>query len=303
MKKTFTISTVVFAALILFTMMNVSAQIADLDAGKYYQIISRNAKNALDIDNEHVMEEGALVMQSEPNEFLPTQLWQIIPITDSTYYIKNYGTGFYLGLSDWRGTNPFWTGPASPSTEEKDAALSVPSFIWNGSHPGVCQRDFMEGSETQIWQPSEFPTNTTVGDTTFYRVTLATHLVDSGFAFNVWERRILPGYRNICIFPGAGPAEPTLYNDATSLYAWYFQQTISDISGVSNFIKENINVYSGNGSIILRGELYGRQVEVYSILGKRVYSARVNASELSIPTRQGLYIVKAGNLVTKLVVQ
>ena len=47
----------------------------------------------------------------------------------------------------------------------------------------------------------------------------------------------------------------------------------------------------------------GVDVDVYSILGQRIYSARANASELNIPARQGLYIVKAGNLVTKLVVR
>jgi len=309
MKKTFTFSTMVVATLALFFTMRVAAQIADLDPSKYYLIINHsvgqnpNGKNAIAIDHERVMEEGALVEQQEPNEFLPTQLWQFIPITDSTYYIINFGTGMALGLSDWRGPNPFWTGAASPTSEEKDAALMVPSFIWNGSHPGVVQRTFSEGEPTQIWQPSLFPNNTTSGDTTFYRMTLAMNLADSGFAFNIWERRVLPGYRNICIFPGAGPAEPALYNDGNSLYSYRFVKTSQDISNTGKFLQEKINVYTRDGSIILSGELYGKNVEVYSILGTQVYSARVNASELYIPARQGLYIVKAGNLVTKLVVR
>ena len=296
--KVFKIS---FAALFIFVSMNISAQIANLNTDVYYQIISRNAKNALGIDNERFMQEGALVEQDEPNEFLQNQLWQIIPITDSTYNIINFGTGMALGLSDWRGANPFWTGSASPTSEEKDAALMVPSFDWHGWHRGVVQRTFIEGEPTQIWQPTEFPANSVSGDTTFYRMTMAMDLIDSGFCFNIWERRILPGYRNICAFPGT--QESDLYIDPTSLYAWYFQETTTNVSSVGKFLNEKINVYSRDGSIIVKGEINGRYVEVYSILGASIYSARVNTSELYIPVKQGLYIVKAGKLVTKLVVR
>jgi hypothetical protein len=313
MKKNSTFFKLAFAALVLFFTIQVSAQIVDLDPSKYYMIINHGTngasaerggigKNAIAIDDNHYLEEGALVQQQEPNQFLPRQLWQIVPITDSTYHFINYGTGKALGLADWRGLNPFWTGADYPSNnDEKISLKAVPGFIWNGSHRGVAQREFNSEDETQIWQPTQFPTGSTIGDTVFYRMSLAMNLKDSGFAFNVWERWTFTEFVNICIFP-AIPYEQSLYDDVTSLYSYWFFKTDQDISGTGDFLRENINVFNRNGSIVLKGELYGKQVEVFSILGTKIYSAKVNTSELTIPTRQGLYIVRAGNLVTKLVV-
>jgi hypothetical protein len=314
MKKIFTILKIAFSAFALFCMMHVNAQIVDLDPGKYYMIINHGTngtsaerggigKNAIAIDDNHYLEDGAMVQQQERNQFMPRQLWQIVPVTDSTYYFINFGTGKALGLSTWRGLNPFWTGGAYPSSnDEKISLQAVPGFIWNGSQRAVVQHEFTPGDETQIWQPTQFPTNSVSGDTTFYRMTLAMNLRDSGFAFNVWERFTFAGFRNICIFP-AIPFESSLYDDATSLYSYWFFQTVQNISSTGEFLRENINVFARDGAIVLIGELYDKQVDVFSILGTKVYSKRVNASELNLPVRQGLYIVKAGNLITKLVVQ
>ncbi len=313
MKKTFTISTILFAAFAMFYINNASAQIVGFDPGKYYMIINHGTegvsaerggigKNALGIDDDHIMEEGALLEQKTPNEFIPDQLWQIIPITDSTYRFVNYLTGMSLGLSDWRGSVPFWTGPDNSSLTDRVAELMVPALTWHGSHRAAIQTTFTEGDETQIWQPTPFPTTSTIGDTMFYRMTLAANLVDSGFAFNIWERFTFDGFRNICVFP-AVPYESDLYDNVNSLYGYQLVQTMEDISSTGEFLRENINVYTRDGSIILSGDLYGKHVEVYSILGTQVYSSRINASELYIPARQGLYIVKTGKLVTKLMVR
>ena len=312
MKKTSTILKVIFVALAIFLTICVSAQIANLDVSKYYMIVNHslggdaarggNGKNAIAIDDNHYFEEGAMLEQQVRNEFMPRQLWRIVPITDSTYYFINYGTGMALGLSDWRGLNPFWTGGAYPSTnDEKIALQAVPGFVWNGSQRTVVQREFNPGDETQIWQPTEFPTNSTSGDTVFYRMTMAMHLADSGFSFNVWERWTFDGFKNICIFPGV--LESSLYTDATSLYAYWFYKTLLDLSSTGDHLMENIHVYASNGSVIAKGELYGKNVEIYSILGTRIFSTLANSSELTIPIKNGLYIVKAGKMITKLVVE
>ena len=262
-------------------------------------------KNAMAIDVDHFFQEGALLEQQTPNESEPNQLWQIIPITESTYYFINYGTEMALGVSEWRGENPFWTGSANPFPEEEIEFLMVPRFVWNGSHCAVVQREFDPEDETQIWQPSEFPTNTTSGDTALYRMTLAMNLADSGLCFNIWEQFTFTGFRNICLFPGV--KESSKYEDGSSLYGYWFKKTDKDVpvepESINALKRENITVFSRDGAIILKGELYGKNVEIYTTIGQKIYSAKVNTSELNIPARHGVYIVKVDKLTTKLIVQ
>ncbi len=316
MKKRITIHAILFAVIAMFYVNSVNAQIADLDVSKYYMIINHGVgdepatrggvgRNAMSIDSDHFFEDGALLEQQTPDELQPNQLWKIVPITDSTYYFINKGTEMALGVSDWRGDNPFWTGSATPDDAEKISLLSVPGFNWSGSHRAVVQREFSEGEETQIWQPTEFPTNSTSGDTTFYRMTLAMHLVDSGLCFNIWEQWTFDGFTNICLFPGV--KESSKYNDAGKLYGYWFKKTDQDVpdnsASINELEKENITVFSRDGAIILGGEMYGKTVEIYTSIGQKIYSAKVNTSELNIPIKQGIYIVKVDRFTTKLLVQ
>ena len=313
MKKTITLPTILFVAFTMFLINNVGAQIADLDVSKYYMIINHGLGNeptergglgrhAMGIDNNNMFVEGALIQQQAVNEELSIQQWQIIPITDSTYYFINRETEMALGLSEWRGDNPFWTGPASPTDQDKIDLLTVPGFNWKGSHRAAVQREFSPGDETQIWQPTLFPSNTSSGDTTFYRMTMAMNLADSGFCFNIWEQWTFEGFRNICVFPGTQENEK--YVDGTTLYGYWFKQTTEEVpQSINDNITENINVFTVNGTIILEGELHGKTIEVYSMLGTKVYSTKANTSVLNIPIKQGVYIVIADKFVTKQVVR
>lgn len=316
MKKRITIPTILFVAFTMFPVNNVSAQIADLDVTKYYMIINHGLGNeptergglgrhAMGIDNNNMFVDGALLQQQAVDESSQIQQWQIIPITDSTYYFINRETEMALGLSEWRGDNPYWTGPDSPTDQDKIDLLTVPGFTWRGSHHAAVQREYIPGDETQIWQPTEFPSNTTSGDTVLYRMTMAMYLADSGLCFNIWEQWTFEGFRNICVFPGVEESEK--YEDGTTLYGYWFKKTDEDVpqepSIYEETLRDNISVFSINGTIVLNGELVNKTIEVYSMLGTKVYSTKANNSLVNIPIKQGVYIVKVDNFVTKLAVR
>ena len=85
------------------------------------------------------------------------------------------------------------------------------------------------------------------------------------------------------------------------------KKTAEDVPDNSESIdelkKENITVFSRDGAIILGGELYGKTVEIYTTIGQKIYSAKINTTELNIPIKQGIYIVKVDRSTTKLLVQ
>ena len=304
MKKTFTLLNTIFAALIAFVTMNVSAQIVDLDPTFYYMIQTTRADAgvhpALGINFAEIGMDDALLEKQQPDGVTETQLWQVIPVSENTYIFKNKGSGMALGRTSWRGKRPDIADPAD--VWHFDA--------WSGHPPhfGACQRIWAEGDSSQMWTPFKFDF---VNDTARYRMTNADNFNDSTWSFNLWRGDAIihtaaEAYQNKNIALADGELEEgSSWTDVTSGYSYFFAQTYLEVpqSVINNSMVENIIVYSRNGSIILKGEVYGRDVEVYSILGTRVYSARVNRSELNIPVRQGLYIVKAGGYINKLVVQ
>lgn len=302
MKKTST-RFLIITALLVFCAGNLFSQIVGLDATRYYLIVSRNSKNAIGVDEANSSLNGALIQQQTRNDFAPIQMWKVVPLTESTYRFINKSTGMALGVSDWRGDNPFWQGSRDGVTsEDKDAQLTVPNFVWRGVHRGICQRTLNESDETQIWNPTQFPANSTSGDTTFYRMTLNMNLADSGFCFNVWERKILPGYRNICLFPGTQEAD--LYDLSTTLYAFYFVKTVMEvISSVNELSENNLTVYSSDGYIIAEGDIQNKVIEVYNILGKLVYRTYANSSVMHIEAKQAMYFVRIGSSVSKIAVR
>lgn len=305
MKKTFTLVNIIFAVLIAFVTMTVSAQIEDLDPTFYYMIQPTRADAgihpALGINYAEIGMDEALLEKQQPDGVTETQLWQVIPVSENTYIFKNKGSGMALGRTSWRGKRPDITNDPT----------NVWHFdMWSGHPPhfGACQRIWAEGDSSQMWTPSKYDF---VNDTARYRMTNADDFNDSTWNFNLWrgDPAIHTGaeaYQNKNIALAVGELEsPDSYADVTSGLSFFFAQSFLEVpqSVINNSMVENITVYSRNGSIILKGEVYGKDVEVYSILGTRVYSARVNRSELNIPVRQGLYIVKAGRYINKLVVK
>ena len=303
MKKNSTKIIILVAICIAYCTTTLFSQIAGFDKTKYYMIINHNSRNAIGVDDQNSFIPGALIQQQVPNELSDIQLWKVVPVTESTYIFINKNSELALGASTWRDINPFWVGDVNSATDEqKDAQLTVPRFNWRGAHRGIIQVTLNEADPLQIWQPTEFPTNTTIGDTTLYRMTLAMNLVDSGFCFNIWERRVLPGYKNICLFPGT--QENDLYIDPTSLYAYFFQKTSQDVpTSVNENVIDKFNIYSSHGNILIEGEIQNKTIEVYSILGNKIYETVAAGSVIHLEAERAIYIVRIGNSVTKIAVR
>jgi hypothetical protein len=306
MKKTFTILKIAFVALAVFSMMQISAQIEDLDPSYYYMIQSIKSdagiQPALGINVAEIDMDEALLEKQVPDGITETQLWQVIPVSDNTYKFKNKGSGMALGRTSWRGKRPDITNDPT-NVWHFDA--------WSGHPPhfGACQRIWAEGDSSQMWTPLKYDL---VNDTARYRMNNADNFNDSTWNFNLWRNTAVIEtdptlvYQNKNIALADGELESSeAYADGTSNLAFFFAQSFLEVppSVINNSMVENITVYSSNGSIILKGEIYGKDVQVYSILGTKVYTARVNSSELNIPVRKGLYIVKAGRYINKLVVK
>lgn len=298
----------------LFTLctLKVHSQIDGLDATKYYQIVNYVGGLVIGIDDENPDLDGALVALQDPSIPSDGNLWQIIPINDSVYFIKNKRSEMALGLTDWRGTNPFWPTGVAGSDDTKKQNLTMPEFNWNGQHKGACQREFDEtlADSMLMWQPTLFPANSSTNDTILYRMTMAWHLRDSGLAFNVWERKGTIDWvnmRDICLFPGV--KEAALYDGVdgpnTSWYAYYFLQTSENVPIVSvNDVKiKNFNIYSANRNIIIKGEILNESIEVYNILGELIYQTTAPNSEINIKVNQGVYIIRVNNSVSKIAIQ
>jgi hypothetical protein len=305
MKKIFTILKLSFIALALVGTGKVSAQIVDLDPGFYYMIQpSRNTSGvhvALGIDVAEKNNDEALLQKQTQDGMSASQLWQIIPVTDSTYRFKNMNSGMALGRTTWRGKRPDITGDPT-NVWHFDA--------WSGHPPhfGVCQRIWNEEDPSQVWQPIQY---VYANDTPRYKMVNADHLHDSTWSFNLWRNDPLlhtdaDAYQNKNIALADGQLEESdKYKDATLGYSYFFTITFIEVpaSALNENLTENIHVYSVSGSIRLKGELYGKRVEVYSILGSRINSSLASSSEMNIDVKPGLYVVKAGKMVTKLVVK
>lgn len=285
---------------------NMNAQIEGLDASHYYTIQTvrkdtEGKQHAFGINMADMATDGAMVEQQLADGLSEGQLWQVIPVTDSTYRFKNKLTGMALGRTEWRGTNPAITDP-------NEAAWN---FNWRGVWWGACQRIWNAADEWQVWQPFKLG-ESAAGDTVFYSIASTVYFSDSCFAWNLWRNStvietdplLLHRNKNVALFSGK-TQQAESYTDPTNNYSYFFTQSILEVppSVIGEDMMENIHVYSSNGSIFITGELYGKYVDIYSILGKKVYSKLVDASEVSVPVRQGLYIVKAGDRVTKLVVR
>jgi hypothetical protein len=308
MKKNFTTLFVIGALLFFSASYVFNQEVPDFDVSKYYLIVNHNMEtategtylhNVIGIDDMNPVLDGALVQQQENLAPIGTDghLWQVVKVTETTFRFINKRSGMALGWTDWKGTNPFYDAEEDPPTTKSE-------FNWNGIHPGACQRILDEEDYRQVWQPSPFPTVSAFDDTLVWRMTSAYLLEDSGYTFNVWERTVEVGMRNICIFWGV--QENDLYIDYTSLYAYYFIETAFEVppSLIENkIIQDNYTIYSSDGYIIVEGNLKNKAIEVYNILGGLVYQANARSSRMDIQVNQGIYIVRIGDAFSKIAVR
>ncbi len=305
MKKNFT-TLFVIGALLIFSASNVfNQEVPEFDVSKYYLICNRNrttapsSNNVIGIDDMNPLLDGALVQQQEnlAPVGLDGHLWQVIAVTNTTFRFINKRSGMALGWTDWVGLNPFFDPDEQPPTTKS-------AFDWTGKHEGACQRTLDLEDHRQVWQPSPFPVASAFDDTLVWRMTSAFELQDSGHCFNIWERTTDIGMRNICIFPGVMEAD--LYDDYTSLYAYYFIATAFEVP--PSFIDEritqdNFTIYSSDGYIVVEGNIRNQAVEVYNILGGLVYQANAASSRMDIGVKQGIYIIRIGNAFSKIAVR
>jgi len=303
MKRIFTISKLTFVAFAVFCTMQLSAQIDNLDPTYYYMIQpSRNngpGYVALGINMSDMAVDEALLEKQTPDGISAGQLWQIVPVTDSSYRFKNKASGMALGVTTWIGLRPDITDPAD-----------VWHFKWTGWWPGACQRVWNNDDPSQEWIPVKF--EDLVNDTSRYRMANVDNYHDSLNVFNLWRNTAVletdPALayqnKNIAVVSHVRINEGS-YTDYTRGYSYFFTKTIMQVppSALNTQFTENISIYASKGTIVLQGELNGKHVDIYSILGTRIYSALANASRLDIPIKQGLYIVRAGKMITKLVVE
>ncbi len=309
MKKNFTTLFLV-GALIAFGASNVLTQdVPAFDEGYYYMIVNHNLDRpdgqgvwrhfAVGIDDMNPVLDGALVQQHE-NLYplaMDGHLWQVQKVTETTFRFINKLSGMALGWTDWVDMNPFFDPDEDPPTTKE-------RFNWRGTHEGACQRILDLEDHRQVWQPSPFPTVSAFEDTLVWRMTSAFELGDSGHAFNVWERTIEVGMRNICIFPGV--MENDLYIDYNSLYAYYFLQTSYEVppSLIENrIIRSDYTIYASDGYITVEGNIQNQEVEVFNILGGLVYRSDATSSRVDIQANRGIYVIRIGNAFSKIAVR
>jgi hypothetical protein len=136
-------------------------------------------------------------------------------------------------------------------------------------------------------------------------MTNAYEYADSAFSFNCWANVIDLGVKNIACIAGK-TTEPDSYEDIHKCYSYYFVKsnfTVPVPSAIKQSTIKNIKIFSQNGFIIVKGDIQGKPVEVYNVLGKLIHQINASSPELYIKADKGVYIVKAGNSIAKLVVQ
>ncbi len=302
MKKFFTITKVVLVALFILSAVEISAQIDDLDPTYYYMIqSSRNnggAYVALGVNLVDQATDQALLEKETADGFSEGQLWQIIAVNDSSYRFKNKGTGMAIGITTWRGLNPSITDPAD-----------VWNFIWNGWWHGVCQRTWDNEDASQVWVPKKYVD--LVNDTSRYRLANMSGYPDSLFVWNLWRNTgvietdpaLTYQNKNVALINHTFVQEAS-YTDYTRGYSYFFTQSILEVppSALDVNYQEEIAVFASENTINIRGELLNKNIEVYTILGTKVYSDIGKSTDLYIPVKKGVYIVRTGKMITKLVV-
>ena len=304
MKKSFTLK-FIFCALYAYGALNLNAQIADLDVSKYYVIQTvikdeTGAHHAFGINSLDKSKDGALIEQQLATGTGAGQLWQIIAVTDSTYKFINKNSGMALSRTTWRGTNPDIAEPTD-----------VWHFVWRGYWGGVCHRPQSQTDEWQVWQPWKLG-ESAAKDTIFYSIASAVNFKDSCLAWNLWRRSVvlqtdptlIYQNKNVCLFSGL-TQQAESYSLPDNNYSYFFTKTKINVPASAVYMNsiENITVFSNDGFLIIKGEVTGKTIDVYSILGTQVYSTMAKSSELKIALKKGLYLVKTGNMVTKLVVE
>lgn len=109
---------------------------------------------------------------------------------------------------------------------------------------------------------------------------------NSGYRFDSWSNGVT-----------SNPYTLTLTSD-TALVA-YFVSESGGTGGIDDIVERDIKVYSCDGHIVVEGA-EGEEVQVYDVMGRRVYHA-IHAEELST-LWGGVYLVKVGNLMARKVV-
>ena len=89
-------------------------------------------------------------------------------------------------------------------------------------------------------------------------------------------------------------------------YFSYFIATAFEVPPSSieqRIIQNDFVIYSSDGNIVVEGNIRNQAIEVYNILGGLVYQANSASSRMDIGVKQGIYIVRIGNFISKIAVQ
>lgn len=95
----------------------------------------------------------------------------------------------------------------------------------------------------------------------------------------------------------------------TSVYAsaspWseFTLKSENSLNAVSQINAENIQLSSFAGKIIVKGDIEGRRIEIFSIDGKKADEFMSDSNEFSTQVEQGVYIIRIENYSKKITVK
>ena len=295
MKKNL-LKTIVLVVLFLgSSMIKVNAQIDRFDPGYCYQIIINDQSYALGIPEDGVSTEQACLQQQEIDATKENQLWklELLDADKSVYHIVNLVSDMAIGASTWRVAPAEGAGNDTPTSPSK-------TFSWNGNHAGVVQRIKDSSNPEQQWIIANI-------NDLVYNV-MAKFDLDSAKYWNFWSggNGVGLGNKNIALFPTV-VAESEKIGDVTQFYAYYFVQTTvanpDAATTVNSLTAAEIKIYAYDGCIKIEGNLQRQQIEIYSIDGSKVYTEKTANKDYSRQIKHGLYIVKVGGTVNKVMVK
>ena len=82
-----------------------------------------------------------------------------------------------------------------------------------------------------------------------------------------------------------------------------YERSASDEIAVNELSGNLIKCYSINKNIELHGLTFGEKVEIFSITGNLMFSKKAISSFLSIPSSQGIYLVRVSGNTSKIIIE
>jgi hypothetical protein len=297
------------SALILLTsILSTNAQIKDFDPLYYYKLIMATGGKVTGgnaIGDPGLGFPNTQIAQLQPLD-LPVELWWIVQVTDSTYRLINKGTQLALSRTNERPAIATYVG--TPGAE--DVGQTFPYTNWPSagySWPGIATQFPNEADNLQVWHVFPIPeaNQPAGGDTLAYTIVNMGMAYDSLFSINVWRTRSGPDYygtQNFCFYSFIDASQDLQLPEATV----FFLKTTEEAPVSINEAKvASVLVVAKNGAINIKDIKIGQSIQVFNILGIKISDMQATSSALNIDigNKTGIYIVKIGDSIHKVLVQ